>query len=145
MPASLVECGFMDSSTDIRYILDPEWSRKAALGIAEGICEVFGGSVSEEIDEVKDAEESKEPEETGSVIYAESFDRSYAGTYAATVSDLKFREGPNSRYSVIDSLNKGERVRCYGYYTKETDGTVWLYVQYNGQSGYISERYLVKN
>ena len=45
MPASLTECGFMDSSTDINYILNPEWSKKIALGIAEGICEVFGGKV----------------------------------------------------------------------------------------------------
>lgn len=45
MPAILVECGFMDSSTDIKYILDPEWSKKMALGIAEGVCEVFGGTV----------------------------------------------------------------------------------------------------
>ena len=45
MPACLIECGFMDSSTDIKYILDPAWSEKIALGIAEGICEVFGGEV----------------------------------------------------------------------------------------------------
>lgn len=46
MPAILIEAGFMDSSTDIRYILDPAWSKKMALGIAEGICEVFGGKVN---------------------------------------------------------------------------------------------------
>lgn len=46
MPAGLIECGFMDSSTDIKHILDPEWSKKAALGIAEGICEVFGGKIT---------------------------------------------------------------------------------------------------
>ena len=45
MPACLIECGFMDSSTDIKFILDPAWSKKIALGIAEGICEVFGGKV----------------------------------------------------------------------------------------------------
>lgn len=45
MPACLIECGFMDSKVDIKYILDPAWSKKIALGIAEGICEVFGGTV----------------------------------------------------------------------------------------------------
>lgn len=45
MAACLIECAFMDSSTDIKYILNPEWSKKIALGIAEGICEVFGGKV----------------------------------------------------------------------------------------------------
>ena len=47
MPACLIECGFMDSATDIKYILDPGWSKKIALGIAEGICEVFGGKVED--------------------------------------------------------------------------------------------------
>lgn len=37
MPASLIECGFMDSSTDIKYILDPIWSKRIARGIAEGL------------------------------------------------------------------------------------------------------------
>lgn len=46
MPAILIEAGFMDSSTDIKYILDPEWSKKMGLGIAEGVCEVFGGKVN---------------------------------------------------------------------------------------------------
>ena len=45
MAAALIECGFMDSATDIKYILDPKWSEKIALGIAKGICEVFGGTV----------------------------------------------------------------------------------------------------
>lgn len=48
MPASVVECGFMDSATDIIYILDPKWSEKIALGIAKGICEVYGGEVKME-------------------------------------------------------------------------------------------------
>lgn len=49
MPACLIECGFMDSAIDIRSILDPAWSRKIAFGIAEGICEVFGGKINSDI------------------------------------------------------------------------------------------------
>lgn len=48
MPAALIECGFMDSKTDIKYILDSNWSKKIAFGIAMGICEVFGGTIKEE-------------------------------------------------------------------------------------------------
>lgn len=47
MPACLIECGFMDSSTDIKYILDPAWSIKMGQGIAKGICDVFGGKAVE--------------------------------------------------------------------------------------------------
>ena len=54
MSACLIECGFMDSATDVPFIIDPEWSKKVALGIAEGICEIFGGSVKLDDVEHKD-------------------------------------------------------------------------------------------
>jgi len=132
MSAGLVECGFMDSATDIHYILKPEWSGKIALGIAEGICEVFGGTIHEE------------KMETGKALSAESFDYDFAGKYMSTTVDLKLREGANTKYDVIDSVPLNGEVQCYGYYTKEMDGTIWLYVVYNGQIGFISKRYLVK-
>lgn len=48
MPAILMECGFMDSSTDIKYILDEEWSNKMGQAIAKGVCDIFGGTIKEE-------------------------------------------------------------------------------------------------
>lgn len=129
MPASLTECGFMDSSTDIKYILDPNWSKKIALGIAEGICEVFGGTV-------------RETEEVTKVQPANSFDANLAGSYVVETADLKLRAGANTKYDVLASMPKGAKVQCYGYYTKESDGTVWLYVVYNGQTGFASKSYL---
>ncbi len=130
MPASLTECGFLDSSTDIQFVLDPKWSRKIALGIAEGICEVYGGTVK------GDANESV------AVQPAKSFDENLAGTYETIVADLKLRAGANTRYAVLASMPKGAKVQCYGYYTRETDGTVWLYVVYNGQTGFVSRGFL---
>ena len=76
----------MDSATDIKYILEPEWSKKIALGIAEGICEVFGGTVKED------------KKETEQVQPAMSFDEALAGIYVATTADLKLRTGLNTRY-----------------------------------------------
>lgn len=46
MAACLIECGFMDSKVDIKYILDPQWSKNMALGIAEGICDIYGGKLN---------------------------------------------------------------------------------------------------
>ena len=129
MPASLTECGFMDSATDIQYILDPNWSKKIALGIAEGICEVLGGKVQAN-------------EEVSKIQPAYSYDEKLAGTYVATTADLKLRAGANTMYNVLASIPKGEKVQCYGYYTKESDDTVWLYVVYKGQTGFASKRYL---
>lgn len=48
MPAILIECGFMDSAVDIKHILDTDWSEQVGLGIAEGVCEVFGGSIPDQ-------------------------------------------------------------------------------------------------
>lgn len=47
MPACLVKCGFMDSSTDVPIILTDDFARKCALGIAEGIVAVAGGTIEE--------------------------------------------------------------------------------------------------
>lgn len=62
MPASLIECGFMDSTTDVKYIIDPEWSKKFALGIAEGICEVYGGVIQDDVLTTKPATKPIKPE-----------------------------------------------------------------------------------
>lgn len=42
MPACLIECGFMDSPTDIKYILTNDYAEKVALGIAKGILRTLG-------------------------------------------------------------------------------------------------------
>lgn len=47
MPSVLVECGFMDSTNDTPMILTDDFARKCASGIAEGICKLMGGNVSE--------------------------------------------------------------------------------------------------
>lgn len=55
MPAILIEVGFMDSATDIKYVLDEEWSKKMGHAIAKGVCDIFGGTIKEEVkkEEVK--------------------------------------------------------------------------------------------
>lgn len=42
MPAILIECGFMDSTTDTPIILTEEFARQIAEGIAAGVAEVYG-------------------------------------------------------------------------------------------------------
>ncbi len=48
MPAVLVECGFMDSKTDVPIILTNDFAKKCALGIAKGIVAVAGGQIVED-------------------------------------------------------------------------------------------------
>lgn len=42
MPAILIECGFMDSSTDVPIILGEDFAGKVAMGLLEAIKAVFG-------------------------------------------------------------------------------------------------------
>ncbi len=53
MPAVLIECGFLDSSTDVPIILTDDFARKCALGIAKGIVAVAGGQIVEEVPQVQ--------------------------------------------------------------------------------------------
>ena len=138
MPAILIECGFMDSATDIKYILDPKWSKKIALGIAEGICEVWGGTVKEEEETTVD----------GKVVidYALNREKKYAGEYTVNSPDgtLSLRSGANTSKVLIATAKTGEKVQCYGYFTKEADGTIWLLVKYKEFTGFMSLGYLKK-
>lgn len=56
MPAILIECGFMDSKTDVPVILTDAYAENAARGIAEGVCEVLGVKMDEEAEDVDKAE-----------------------------------------------------------------------------------------
>ena len=80
--------------------------------------------------------------ESEKVQSAASFDEKWKGSYVASVGDLKLRAGANTRFEVLASIPKGGKVQCYGYYTRESDGTIWLYVVYDGKTGFVSKAYL---
>ncbi len=77
--------------------------------------------------------------------YAQSFDKGYAGAYATT-ADLHLRAGAGTAKKSLTVLPKGTAARCYGYYTRQSDGTVWLYVVATVKgvkyTGFCSKRYL---
>ena len=79
--------------------------------------------------------------------YAQNFDKSYAGQYTTT-ADLHLRAGAGTSKRSIVVLPKGTAVRCYGYYTRQSDGTVWLYVVATvgkiKYTGFCSRKYLKK-
>ena len=77
--------------------------------------------------------------------YAQSFAKSYAGQYTTT-ADLHLRAGAGTSKRSLVVMSKGTRARCYGYYTRQADGTVWLYVVATVRgvkyTGFSSKRYL---
>lgn len=66
---------------------------------------------------------------------------SLSGTYKTT-APLNLRTGAGKDKKLIVLMPQGKSVRCYGYYNYAPDGTKWLYVVYDGKSGYCSSKYL---
>lgn len=78
------------------------------------------------------------------VDYAQSFNKSLAGTYKVTASDgLNIRAGAGTGKAKITAMPKGAKCQCYGYYTT-SGGVKWLLIVYNGQEGFASSQYLQK-
>lgn len=109
MPAILIECGFMDSAVDIKHILDTDWSEQVGLGIAEGVCEVFGGSIPDQ----KPSKPSPKP------------DKPVGKSFLVRIKiDLNIRKGPGVEFK------KEGCIKDKGTYTivqtaKAKDGGTW--------------------
>ena len=73
---------------------------------------------------------------------AKSKNSAYNKTYAVTASALNMRSGASTGKAVLTVLPKGTKFRCYGYFTKAADGTIWLYGVANGKTGFCSAAYL---
>lgn len=77
------------------------------------------------------------------VDYARSKDNSLKGEYEVTASALYLRAGAGTNKDILAAMPRGAKVQCYGYYTS-VSGTKWLYVVYNGITGFASSKYLKK-
>lgn len=74
---------------------------------------------------------------------AKQKDTSLAGTYKVTASALNLRTGAGTNKTILAVMPNGAKVQCYGYYTS-VSGTKWLYIVYNGITGFASSKYLKK-
>lgn len=74
---------------------------------------------------------------------AKSKDNSFKGTYKVTASALNLRAGAGTNKDILAVMPQGAKVQCYGYYTS-VSGTKWLYVVYNGITGFASIKHLEK-
>ena len=68
---------------------------------------------------------------------------SLKGTYKVMASSLNLRAGAGTKKKILEVMPNGAKVQCYGYYTR-VSGTKWLYVVYNGVTGFASSKYLEK-
>lgn len=76
--------------------------------------------------------------------YAQSLDKGLAGKYITTAPlNLRAKAGVLKDENIILEIPKGAAVQNYGYYTM-VNGVKWLYVTYNGKTGFSSIEYLKK-
>ena len=80
--------------------------------------------------------------QTAKTDSARSKDAKLAGKYQVT-TDLHLRAGAGTEKASLCIMKKGDTVHNYGYYT-DVSGTKWLYVAYNGITGFCSSKYLKK-
>lgn len=75
-------------------------------------------------------------------------DAGYSNTYKVTASSLNVRFGAGTDAQIMVAIPKGTIVKCYGYYSKDSKGKDWLYVQFGYQgtqyTGFAHSAYLAK-
>ena len=138
--AVLVENFFIDNDTD-NNIGDVVSEQKAfGVAYAKAILEYFGIAYKEA--NKTNGTQSSTPQKA-EVDPAKSLNKKFAKTYTVTaLSGLHMRAGAGTDMTSLKVLKKGEKVTCYGYYTKN-GLTTWLYVRDStGATGYCSKAYL---
>ena len=91
----------------------------------------------------KETSAGAEAASTAKAEPAQSYDKTLSGVYTATTS-LNMRTGAGTNKKIMLTLPKGAAVINYGYYSKDSSGTKWLYVAFNGVTGFCSSKYLNK-
>lgn len=137
MTAVLFECFFVDNDKDNDIGDTTEEQKKFGVAYAKAILEYLGIEY--------DAKKTTSPKKEEKVDAAKSFSSKYNKRYTTTAM-LNLRTGANMKKSVLVVMPKGAKVDCYGYYTKNDDGSVWMYVNYKVGSktyiGFCSKNYL---
>lgn len=122
--------------TDKKYLTSDKYLKRGDILVKEGSHTVM---VLEDGSETKKAKEkAKEP--VKKIEYAKNKNIKYDKIYTTT-SDLNLRAGAGSNKEKLTVIPKGEKVRCYGYYTN-VGFTPWLYVVYKEFKGFCSSKYL---
>lgn len=64
------------------------------------------------------------------------------GSYVeATGGKSNLRKGPGLNYDDLDVIQKGETAKYLGRYQRDERGVLWYYVNFDGQTGWLSSRY----
>lgn len=156
MKAKLTAAGYIIIA-DSKYLTNEAYCVRGAIYVkasSHTICGLQNGSKANDTlvkaGIVKDSSESGKTsggttttdKKNVKVDYARSKDNSLKGTYKVTTA-LNLRAGAGTNKEILAVMPQGAEVQCYGYYT-DVSGTKWLYVVYNGITGFASSKYLKK-
>ena len=156
MKAKLKAAGYI-IITDSKYLTSEAYCVRGAIYVkasAHTVCGLQNGSKANDTlvkaGLVKDSSESGKTsggttttdKKKVKIDYARSKDNSLKGEYEVTTA-LYLRAGAGKNKTILATMQKGEKVQCYGYYTS-VSGTKWLYVVYKGITGFASSKYLKK-
>lgn len=68
---------------------------------------------------------------------ADRYSAIYNKSYKVAYYEVNMRTGGSMDYPVIVVLKYQDPVRCYGYYTIDSDGYAWLYCVCRGRVGFV--------
>lgn len=135
----ILEHSFHTNTRAAKWLLVDANLKALAKAEAKTIAAYFGISA----DAPAPAPEPEKPEPVKiKVDPARQFNKGKAGTYKVKSSDgtLNLRSGAAATKQLIEVMENGDKVRCYGYYTGD-----WLYVvSPSGKQGFCHSGYLVK-
>lgn len=121
VPGIIMENGFHTNLKDAQWLSNDANLKKLAKAQAKCIAD-WGG--------VKPSSKPSSGSSQKKVIashYATSESKSYDRTYTTT-DNLNMRDGAGIQYKILVTLPKNTKVRCYKYYSKSSDGAIWLLV-----------------
>lgn len=137
--------GSWKSPVDMPHFQLPDWGStakqlKSLYGTPERFMKTWGSA----------PEKTKQPDKpvttpskTQFVVEpAKNKNAKFAGTYKTT-ANLNLHTGAGTKKPVLLTIPKGAGIICYGYYTSAT-GAIWYFVQYGKYTGYVSQKYCVR-
>ena len=142
----LLEVCFIDDADDMAiYTKNKD---NVAKAIALGVVKTYSlkkKSASGNIKLESTAKKSNTKYTKKTVAAAKSYSKSLVGEYNVNATSLNMRLSPNAEdnSNIVTSIKRAEKVNCYGYYT-HADGANWFLVEYKGNVGYCSAKYLTK-
>lgn len=141
--------GSWKNPVDLPHFQLPDWGStasklKSTYGTPEKFMKTWRStsSVQEVKTDIVGSEKTTPSKTFGVVEPAKSKNAKFAGTYKTT-ANLNLRAGAGKSKQILQTVKKGEKVVCYGYYTIMS-GAIWFFVQYGKYTGYVSQSYLMK-